>query len=130
MAQCTAHSSQSGQQCRANAIRGGTVCVTHGGAAPQVKAKALERIQGAADQVAGELVRLAMHADSESVRVAAARDLLDRAGLTAKQLIEQEVTVHESDSLLDRRIRALAQELAAGDAGDPVGPPDVRPSSS
>lgn len=41
---CRAHSSQSGQPCRAYATRGATVCVTHGGAAGQVKAKARDRL--------------------------------------------------------------------------------------
>lgn len=43
MAQCTAKSSQSGQPCRAQAVRGATVCVAHGGAAKQVRRKAKER---------------------------------------------------------------------------------------
>ena len=37
---CTAK----GGKCRRAAIRGGTVCPTHGGQAPQVKAKAAERL--------------------------------------------------------------------------------------
>ena len=41
---CTAHSARTGKPCRRAPILGGTVCVTHGGAAPQVKAKAKERL--------------------------------------------------------------------------------------
>lgn len=33
-----------GEQCRARPIKGGTRCVRHGGAAPQVQAKAAERV--------------------------------------------------------------------------------------
>lgn len=44
---CTARSSQTGEPCRAWAIRGGSVCVAHGGAAPRVRAKAAERLQAA-----------------------------------------------------------------------------------
>lgn len=117
MAQCTAHSSRTGAQCRASAIRGGTVCVTHGGAAPQVKAKALERLQAAADPVSAELIRLALHGDSEQVRVAAAKDILDRAGLSAKQIVESEVTVYDGGSEVDREIKRLAAELAERAAG-------------
>jgi hypothetical protein len=129
MAQCTAHSSRTGEQCRAPAIRGGTVCVTHGGAAPQVKAKALERIQAAAVDVAAELVRLAIHADSESVRVQAAKDILDRAGLKPTQLIEQEITHHQVDDFAET-VRRLEAELAgrggsrSAVAADPPAPPD------
>ena len=42
MAACTALTPNG--RCRANAILGGTVCVAHGGRAPQVKAKAAERV--------------------------------------------------------------------------------------
>jgi hypothetical protein len=43
--QCTAVSKQTGNQCKAKAIPGGTVCRWHGGAAQQVKAKAAVRAE-------------------------------------------------------------------------------------
>jgi hypothetical protein len=43
--QCTAVSKQTGKQCKAKAIPGGTVCRWHGGAAGQVKAKAAIRAE-------------------------------------------------------------------------------------
>lgn len=43
MARCTAIRYESGEQCKLPAIRGGTVCQKHGGAAPQVKARAAVR---------------------------------------------------------------------------------------
>jgi len=46
---CTAKSSRSGKPCKKAAILGGTVCRTHGGSAPQVKKKALERIEDLID---------------------------------------------------------------------------------
>jgi hypothetical protein len=42
--QCTARSGRSGQRCRKAAIRGGTVCATHGGSAPLVRLKARQRL--------------------------------------------------------------------------------------
>lgn len=113
MAKCTAHSSQTGNPCRNNAIDGGTVCRMHGGSAPQVKQAALERIRAAAFDAAGELARLAVGAESEAVRVSAIKDLLDRAGLNAKLLIESEVTVHAQDDFA-RAVAELEAELARG----------------
>lgn len=42
--QCTATSSRSGQRCKRAPIDGGTVCATHGGRAPQVRAAAERRL--------------------------------------------------------------------------------------
>jgi hypothetical protein len=44
MALCVAHSSRTKKPCRHHAIKGGTVCQTHGGSAPQVKATAARRV--------------------------------------------------------------------------------------
>ena len=44
---CTALAKSTGQRCRSNPIKGGTVCIKHGGAAPQVRAKANRRLQEA-----------------------------------------------------------------------------------
>jgi hypothetical protein len=52
---CTATSSQSGERCQKRPIVGGTVCYTHGGATPQVRAKAAERVLEA--QVSREIGR-------------------------------------------------------------------------
>lgn len=41
---CSARSSRTGQPCRAWAVHGATVCVAHGGRAPQVRAAAERRI--------------------------------------------------------------------------------------
>lgn len=43
--QCSAKSSRTGQPCKRMAILGGTVCPTHGGQAPQVKAAAAQRVK-------------------------------------------------------------------------------------
>jgi hypothetical protein len=44
ISRCSARSKTSGAQCAKNAIPGGNVCYYHGGNAPQVRAKAKERI--------------------------------------------------------------------------------------
>ena len=45
--QCTAHARTTGEQCRNPAMNGATVCRMHGGAAPQVRARAQRRQQDA-----------------------------------------------------------------------------------
>ncbi|MEZ0354094.1 hypothetical protein [Mycobacterium sp. pR1184] len=70
------------------AARGANVCRVHGGAAPQVVAKARERLALAADRMARELLGIAAGAESEAVKLAAVKDALDRAGLSAKQSVE------------------------------------------
>ena len=83
---CTAHR-KNGDRCKKAAIRGGTVCGTHGGSAPQVKNKARQRIMEAADPAAARLVEL-MESQDERISLAAARDLLDRAGHKAPTVVE------------------------------------------
>lgn len=70
-------------------IQGATVCRMHGGSAPQVRAKAEERIRQIAEQQAiPRIASLIDSAESDYVRLAAARDMLDRAGFGAKQKLE------------------------------------------
>lgn len=60
---CTATSHGTGERCRRSAIRGGTVCRTHGGAAPQVQRKAAQRLAIMTGQEA--LERLSNHARAD-----------------------------------------------------------------
>jgi hypothetical protein len=63
------------------------VCDQHGGAAPQVRRRAAERLMMTADRAAENLVR--MMEDTEvpfGVRAKIAQDLLDRAGVIATQV--------------------------------------------
>lgn len=78
---CTAHSSRTGDQCKNVAIKGHNVCRYHGGAAPQIKQAARIRLENAADLMAKQLLGIALAGDTDSVKLAAIRDALDRAGL-------------------------------------------------
>jgi len=85
MAICTAKRTN-GERCKAPAIAGGRVCRAHGGACPQVIAKARLRLATAADSVAGRLVAICLSKKTKtSDAIAAARDLLDRAGVRAER---------------------------------------------
>ncbi|OLT44471.1 hypothetical protein BJF87_07705 [Gordonia sp. CNJ-863] len=88
---CTARRTN-GQPCTRIAIAGGNVCPAHGGLAPHIQAKARARLQSAADRMAKELLKIAVSdAAPGNVKLAAIRDALDRAGLSAKTAVEVEV---------------------------------------
>ena len=102
---CAAHSSRTGQACQKWPIAGATVCRTHGGSAPRVKRKALERLkelQGSAVEVLaqaidaeeqqlnrkGEVIGLG---PDHAVRLRAATAVLDRTGMGPHQGIDVNV---------------------------------------
>lgn len=88
--QCTARRSN-GDPCSRRAISGGKVCYVHGGAAPQVKKAARERIAEMVDPALGVLYKAMKMGDKRSAHplaVQAARDVLDRAGYKATDKIQ------------------------------------------
>lgn len=46
---CTARSKRTGERCQLPSMLGGNVCRSHGGAAPQTRAKAKRRLEQASD---------------------------------------------------------------------------------
>lgn len=104
---CSART-RNGDPCRAAPVRGATVCRMHGGAAPQVKAKAAQRL---AERVMPMLATLDRIANDESlppaVRLAAVRDWLDRAGI--KEAIALEIAVQPWEHVL--HIDGLVSEM-------------------
>lgn len=85
--QCTAHA-RSGSQCKRSPILGGTVCRMHGGAVPQVRAAAAARIAALVDPALARLARLIDLAETDSVKLAAVKDVLDRAGLRPPEHVD------------------------------------------
>ena len=57
--QCTARSKRTGERCRLPSMLGGNVCRSHGGAAPQTRAKAQRRLAQAADVLVQRLLGFA-----------------------------------------------------------------------
>lgn len=100
--------SRSGERCRNWARRGGVVCNYHGGAAPQVKSKARERLQMAADGLTKRLLGFASgDVDAPAyVSLQAVQDALNRAGLQAVSQVE--VGIKPYDEVL-QDITGIAQ---------------------
>lgn len=124
---CTAHR-QDGQPCRRYAIRGGFVCRVHGGGSPQVVAKARERLLLAADRMVLELLGIAYTAESEAVKLAAVRDALDRAGVSAKQVVDVGVELKPYEQMLSdfagvahiTRAESQARQTLFAHEGEPL----------
>lgn len=118
---CTARSSRTGERCKRAAMLGGNVCRSHGGNAPQVKAKAQRRLQQAADALVQRLLGMALDGDTpDHVALAAIRDALDRAGLGAKQAVEVEVTKAPYEELLSDVLHVTRAQHEALKHGEPL----------
>src|SRR4051794_27262611 len=101
--QCVAHK-KNGDRCKRAANHGMTVCNSHGGRAPQVRAKAQQRILEASDKAAARLVQMMKDpVVPYSVQLAAARDLLDRANVVGTQQVQLGLEV----SAFDRNVQDL-----------------------
>ena len=77
--QCSATSKRSGTRCRRPPIRGGSVCSMHGGAAPQVRLAAGERL-AALVEPAIDALKVAIDCGDTNAAIRAAQLVLDRTG--------------------------------------------------
>ncbi len=107
---CTAKARTTGNRCKAYAITGATVCRMHGGSAPQVKEAARRRILELVMPALVGLTDLLHDPDTPpATKLAAVRDILDRAGFKPVQVSE---VTHITEDALDREIARLEAELA------------------
>lgn len=115
---CSARRSN-GDPCKRRPMNGGSVCATHGGRAPQVRRRAEERIREAADPAAAKLVELISNKKVPyPVQLAAARDLLDRAGIGKTQpVLQVEVMPWQQDLIDVLDAREVSDQLEVGDLG-------------
>ena len=108
--QCRAKSKQSEKRCRKQAINGGTVCAMHGGKAPQVKKKARERFNDLVDPAINRLAKVIEDDDVPAAsQVAAAKDILDRAGYKPVEQIHD--VTQESEESKELRKEFTLQQL-------------------
>ena len=141
---CTARSSRTGRRCKKAAILGGSVCATHGGAAPQVKGSAKARLLALVDPALVGLKQALDSGDPHAV-VRAATVILDRSGFGPRSSLalsgpdddEGRPTVLEIVLVADDGERRAVQdlsELSTGqlreirdrlvtEEGEPEGPP-------
>lgn len=133
---CTAHRRKTGEQCKNAALRGTTVCGKHGGNAPQVKRRAHQRLEEAADRMAKQLLGIATNGESEAVRLQAIKHALALGGITEKTAVTVEVEAPPWAQMMQgmqgiartpleesQRRRGLLpepRELTAGDPAEPV----------
>ena len=103
---CSAHSKQTHLPCRQPAIPGGTVCRYHGGAAPQVKLKAEERLKLLIDPAISRLAQLVDQTEFPSVAIAAVKDVLDRNGVLGKAREHFDVNIHTAEARVARLVAA------------------------
>jgi hypothetical protein len=95
---CSAKSKSTGKPCQRPAIPGGTVCRYHGGAAPQVKAAAMDRLRALQHPAIDRLGQLIAQEEFPTVAYAASRDVLDRTlGKPGEHL---DLTLSVTDALL------------------------------
>lgn len=105
-----------GTPCRKPPIIGGTVCMSHGGAAKHIREAARNRLLASQDWLMAELLRIAKSSKNDSVKLKAIRDALDRAGLSARQEVHIEGKVSLFDELFADGVVVITDDVSAEDA--------------
>ena len=89
---CTATAKGSRQRCKRRPIPGGTVCVKHGGGAPQVQEAAMARLRRLQHPALDTLEWLVKQREYPSAAMSAVRDVLDRTEGKAPESVDLRVT--------------------------------------
>lgn len=102
---CTAHRTN-GDPCKQWARRGTHVCVSHGALIPAVKAAAaksvMERLNDLVSPAINRIARTIADDDNPQLALAAARDILDRAGYKATEKVQSDGRVVIEIEYVDR----------------------------
>lgn len=104
--QCTA-TAKTGERCQKPPINGATVCIKHGGGAPQVRRKASLRLLELIDPAIATLAREMATAEKSADKQRAANSILDRAGMPRRTEIMDGAAATD---LLVERIKELRHE--------------------
>jgi len=120
MSVCTAKTS-AGRPCKAQALSGATVCIKHGGSAPQVRDAARRRILALVDPALGVLAQATRPRKTENweptaQEIKAATDILDRAGLKEPEKLEVSGNIEVLTVAETLRRRRAARLKEQGDA--------------
>lgn len=124
--QCKAKSKSTGKRCSRFAMLGQAVCASHGGRAPQCLKSARERIQAMVAPALSVMERRLEDEEQPQLQMAAAKDLLDRAGYSARAKVEVTGAIAHtvkadfsefSDDELELFQRLTARALRGGDGG-------------
>lgn len=108
---CTA-TRRDGSPCTNFARQASTVCRMHGGSAPQVRRAAQVRILMASDLAAAKLIEMMQSPKvADNIKLAAARDLLDRANLAGTQNVEIGVTKRTYEDVLDEMLVEVPEDM-------------------
>lgn len=108
---CSAHSSRTGELCRGPAMKGQTVCRSHGGASRRSKAAAKLRLAELVDPAIATLAREMVQAGKSADKQRAANSILDRAGFPRASRVEQD----DARAVLIEKLRRLRGEDPEGD---------------
>jgi hypothetical protein len=100
-------------------MAGGNVCRVHGGAAPQVKRRAAERLAALVDPAIGVISAALRDKKQPKIAFDAARDVLDRAGFKKPDAVQIQGELSIADVLRARRAKREAAE--ALEVLDPTG---------
>ena len=121
--QCTAKSKTTGKQCRNIPITGGTVCVSHGGSIPAVKAAAQRKMIALLDPALAVLYKSLYECPEWPSRIRAALGILDRAGLGPGSTLTLDTDKSDLSDLsmteLRARARLVAERFAESDEETP-----------
>lgn len=112
-----------GKQCDKFAPAGSNVCLQHGYHLESVKKAAQQRVEmarakilGATDDAAEVIMQLMMFSPQDNIRLAAAKDILDRAGLkqAQEQTVHVEHTIKASETVTER-LKEIAERVQKGE---------------